>query len=51
MIRLCKSEKPLNKFSPMREGRFCCKATYLSVSLRSNKDSKSEFAALVRKQE
>ena len=29
----------------MRESRFSCKATYLSVSLRSKKDSKSEFAA------
>ena len=35
----------VNKFSPMREARFSCKATYLSVSLRSKKDSKSEFAA------
>ena len=32
-----------NKFSPMREARFSCKATYLS--LRSKKDSKSELAA------
>ena len=37
--------KPVNKFSPLREARFSCKATYLSVSLRSKKDSKSEFAA------
>ena len=51
MIKVCKWEKPVNKFSPMREARFSCKATYLSVSLRSNKDSKSEFAALMRKQE
>ena len=35
----------VNKFSPLREARFFCKATYLSVSLRSKKDSKSEFAA------
>ena len=35
----------VNKFLPMREARFSCKATHLSVSLRSKKDSKSEFAA------
>ena len=33
----------VNKFSPMREARFSCKANYLSVQLRSKKDS--EFAA------
>ena len=35
----------VNKFSLMREGRLSCKATYLSVSLTSKKDPKSEFAA------
>ena len=29
----------------MREARFSCKATHLSVPLRSEKDSKAEFAA------
>ena len=45
MIRVCKWEKPVNKFSSMREARLSCKANYLSVSLRSKNDSKSEFVA------
>ena len=44
MIRVCKWQKPVKTFSPMRGARFFCKATHLSVSLRSKKDSKSEFA-------
>ena len=35
----------VNRFSPMREAGFSCIANYLSVQLRSKKDSKSEFAA------
>ena len=45
MIKACKWEKHVKKFSPMREARFSCIANYISVQLRSKKDSKSEFAA------
>ena len=39
----------VNKFSSMREARFSCKATYLTVQLRAKKDSKSVFAAFPSK--
>ena len=37
--------KACKQIFALREARFFCKATYLSVSLGSKKNSKSEFAA------